>query len=286
MVLNKTSNYARIEKVIKFVQSHPKQQPSLEKIAAHVHLSPFHLQQVISEWAGVSLQKFMQFLTLEHSKTQLKKYKCNLNTMAYEIDLYRLGQLHDLFINIEVMTPEEYKNNGKSLCINYSFSESQFGDLLVASTDKGICHLSFVSDSKQGLNKLKASYANAQYRNIQDENQLTAIKILMQDWSKLNEIKLHLRGTDFQFKVWKALLSIPLGQLASYAEIANIIKHPNASRAVGTAIGRNLVAYLVPCHRVIQSNGKIGNYMWGESRKSAIIAWEAVQLETSHLNIR
>jgi len=281
MVLNKTSNYARIEKVIQFVQSHPKPQPSLEKIAAHVHLSSFHLQQVISEWAGVSLQRFMQFLTLEHTKTQLKKYKCNLHTMAYETGLYRLGQLHDLFINIEGMTPKEYKNSGEGLCFNYSFSESQFGNLLVASTYKGISHISFENNSAQGLDKLKATHKNAKYQNFQDDFQLSAIKIFKQDWSNLTEIKLHLKGTDFQLQVWNALLSIPLAQLASYGDVAHIINQPNASRAVGTAISRNPVAFLIPCHRVIQCTGRTGNYMWGATRKSIIIAWEASYLESN-----
>lgn len=274
MTNNEGSNYARIEKAIQFIHAHHKQQPSLDEIAAHVNLSPFHFQKIFTQWAGVSPKKFIQFLTLEYAKKQLKQYKLSLNDTAYEVGLSGPGRLHDLFINIERMTPGEYKNNGNGLCINYSMSDSLFGPLLIASTDKGICHISFESDLVQGLSHLKATFANAQYLNFQDDFQLSAIKIFKQDWSDLSEIKLHVKGTDFQLQVWKALLSIPATKLASYGDVANIIKQPNASRAVGTAIGRNPVAFLIPCHRVIQTTGKTGGYMWGAARKSAIIAWE------------
>jgi AraC family transcriptional regulator of adaptative response/methylated-DNA-[protein]-cysteine methyltransferase len=274
MTNNEGSNYARIEKAIQFIHAHHKQQPSLDEIAAHVNLSPFHFQKIFTQWAGVSPKKFIQFLTLEYAKKQLKQYKLSLNDTAYEVGLSGPGRLHDLFINIERMTPGEYKNNGNGLCINYSMSDSLFGPLLIASTEKGICHISFESNLVQGLSHLKATFDNAQYLNVQDDFQLSAIKIFKQDWSDLSEIKLHVKGTDFQLQVWKALLSIPACQLASYGDVANIIKQPNASRAVGTAIGRNPVAFLIPCHRVIQATGKTGNYMWGVARKSAIIAWE------------
>jgi AraC family transcriptional regulator of adaptative response/methylated-DNA-[protein]-cysteine methyltransferase len=274
MTNNEVSNYARIEKAIQFIQAHHKQQPSLDEIATHVNLSPFHFQKIFTQWAGVSPKKFIQFLTLEYAKKQLKQYKLSLNDTAYEVGLSGSGRLHDLFINIESMTPGEYKNNGNGLCIKYSMSDSLFGPLLIASTDKGVCHISFESDLVQGLKHLKVSFADAQYLNVQDDFQLAVIKIFKQDLSDLNRIKLHVKGTDFQLQVWKALLSIPAGQLASYGDVANIINQPNASRAVGTAIGRNPVAYLIPCHRVIQTTGKTGSYMWGTVKKSAIIAWE------------
>jgi AraC family transcriptional regulator of adaptative response/methylated-DNA-[protein]-cysteine methyltransferase len=268
------SNYARIEKAIQFIQAHHKQQPSLDEIAAHINLSTFHFQKIFSQWAGVTPKKFIQFLTLEHAKKQLKQYRTNLNDTANEVGLYRLGRLQDLFINIESMTSGEYKNKGKGLRINYIMSDSMFGPLLIASTEKGICHISFESDLVKGLNHLKTTFANAQYKNVEDDFQLSVIKIFKQDWSDLSEIKLHIKATVFQLQVWKALLSIPASQLASYGDVANIINQPNAARAVGTAIGRNPVAYLIPCHRVIQATGKTGGYMWGEAKKSAIIAWE------------
>jgi AraC family transcriptional regulator of adaptative response/methylated-DNA-[protein]-cysteine methyltransferase len=274
MINNEVSNYARIEKAIEFIQAHHKQQPCLDEIAAHVNLSPFHFHKIFSHWAGVSPKKFIQFLTLEYAKKQLKQYKLSLNDTAYEVGLSGSGRLHDLFINIERMTPGEYKNNGNGLCINYSMSDSPFGPLFIASTEKGICHISFESDLVNGLNHLKTSFANAQYINVEDDFQLSVIKIFKQDWSDLSEIKLHVKGTDFQLQVWKALLSIPASQIASYGDVANIINQPNAARAVGTAIGRNPVAYLIPCHRVIKATGKTGGYMWGAARKSAIIAWE------------
>jgi AraC family transcriptional regulator of adaptative response/methylated-DNA-[protein]-cysteine methyltransferase len=269
------THYARIEKAIEFIHAHHKQQPYLDDIAAAVHLSPFHFQRLFSEWAGVSPKKFMQFLTVEYAKRQLKGRQLSLNSTALDSGLSGSSRLHDLFINIEAMTPGEYKNGGEGLHINYSFVDSLFGSLLVASTHKGICHISFENDPVLGLEKLKANYANAHYKNTQDKFQLCAVKIFQQDWSDLRGIKLHLKGTDFQLQVWKALLSIPFSQLASYGDVANSINQPNASRAVGSAIGRNPVALLIPCHRVIQSTGITGNYLWGPAKKSALIGWEA-----------
>jgi AraC family transcriptional regulator, regulatory protein of adaptative response / methylated-DNA-[protein]-cysteine methyltransferase len=185
--------------------------------------------------------------------------------------------LHDLFINIEGMTPAEYKNGGRDLVINYSFAESPFGNILVASTEKGICYLAFSEDEPLAFSIMQQHFPNAHFRQMTDPIQQNAIHIFSHDWTKLNQIKLHLKGTDFQLKVWQALLKIPMGQLTTYGTIANRIEHPNASRAVGTAIGSNPVAFLIPCHRVIQSTGIIGGYMWGSTRKRAIIGWEGTK---------
>jgi len=175
------------------------------------------------------------------------------------------------------MTPGEYKNGGESLFINYSFAESPFGNMLVASTSKGICHLAFADDEDAALNVLKLKFPNATYRQVVDMVQQNAMFIFTHDWSKLNQIKLHLKGTDFQLKVWEALLKIPMGQFSTYGNIAAKIEKPNASRAVGTAIGSSPVAFLIPCHRVIQSTGNFGGYMWGNIRKTAIIGWEGAK---------
>ena len=162
--------------------------------------------------------------------------------------------------------------------INYSFAESPFGNVLVASTDKGICHMAFVDEETNAFRQLQNNFPNAQYEQVVDLRQQQALYIFTHDWSKLNEIKLHLKGTEFQIKVWETLLKIPMGQLTTYGEIAEAIHHPKASRAVGTAVGENPIAFLIPCHRVIQSSGLLGQYHWGSTRKSAMIGWEAARV--------
>src|SRR5690606_8306188 len=177
------------------------------------------------------------------------------------------------------MTPAEYKNGGKKLSINYSFAESPFGNLIVASTSKGVCYMAFDPDEANALNNLIQKFPNATFQQKLDLIQQHALSIFQNDWRKLSEIKLHLKGTDFQLKVWETLLKIPAGQLSTYGNIAAQIGNANASRAVGTAIGSNPVAFLIPCHRVIQSSGNIGGYMWGETRKTAIIGWESAKTD-------
>ena len=176
------------------------------------------------------------------------------------------------------MTPGKYKNGGESLAINYSCAESPFGNLIVASAPKEICHMSFAEDKQQGLSILERHFPNAKYHQVVDKIQQDALFIFQYDWSKLNQIKLHLNGTAFQLKIWETLLKIPMGNLTTYGTIAQESKNPKASRAVGTAIGDNPVAFLIPCHRVIRSNGNIGGYRWGSTRKSAIIGWEAAKI--------
>jgi AraC family transcriptional regulator of adaptative response/methylated-DNA-[protein]-cysteine methyltransferase len=179
------------------------------------------------------------------------------------------------------MTPGEYKNGGENLSINYSYAESPFGNLLIASTPKGICNISFADDDRHALNELKARLPNASYKQMVDLVQQNALFVFTHDWSRLNQVKLHLKGTAFQLKVWETLLKIPMGKLTTYGSIARKIQVPKASRAVGTAIGDNPVAFLIPCHRIIQSTGVIGGYHWGAIRKTAIIGWEAAHTDTT-----
>ncbi len=272
-----TINYNRIADAIEYLKSNFKSQPNLDQVAEKVHLSPFHFQRLFSEWAGTTPKKFLQYTTVEYAKSLLKDNQATLLDTAFEIGLSGTSRLHDLFINIEGMTPAEYKNGGKNLNIHYSFAESPFGNVLVASTQKGICYMAFAEDDQQALRLLQSHFPNATFRQMVDLIQQNALYIFTHDWSKLHQIKLHLKGTDFQLKVWQALLKIPMGQLTTYGSIANKIDNPNASRAVGTAIGSNPVAYLIPCHRVIQSSGEIGGYMWGPTRKTAIIGWEGIK---------
>jgi AraC family transcriptional regulator of adaptative response/methylated-DNA-[protein]-cysteine methyltransferase len=270
-------NYNRIAEAIDFIKQNFKTQPSLDEIAEKVHLSPAHFQRLFTDWAGVSPKKFMQYISIEYAKGLLKEKQATLFDTAHEIGFSSTSRLHDLFVNIEGMTPGEFKNGGENLSINYNFVESPFGNLIVASTQKGICYMVFYDDKEEALKKLKNQYPKANYTQKTDANQQNALRLFQEDWSKLGQVKLHLNGTPFQLKVWETLLKIPMGNLSTYGKIAQEIDNPKASRAIGTAIGSNPVAFLIPCHRVIQSTGKSGGYMWGSTRKSAIIGWEAAK---------
>jgi AraC family transcriptional regulator of adaptative response/methylated-DNA-[protein]-cysteine methyltransferase len=275
-----TINFNRIADAIGYYKANFKDQPSLERVADHVHLSPFHFQRMFKEWAGVTPKQFLQYLTLEHAK-QVLGSGATLSDAAFEAGLSGTGRLHDLFIKIEGMTPGEYKNGGEELPINYRFADSPFGELLIASTHKGICYLAFSDeDQATALSLLKEFFPNAQYRAAADGWQEEALAIFSQDWSRPKEIKLHLKGTPFQIKVWETLLRVPMGGLTTYSGVADSIQHPSAVRAVGSAVGANPVAFLIPCHRVIRSDGQTGDYHWGPTRKQAIIGWEAARVET------
>ena len=274
------TNYSRIAEALGYIKTNFKTQPGLEEVAEKIHVSPFHFQRMFTEWAGVSPKKFLQYITVEHAKKMLKENQASLFDTAFETGLSGTGRLHDLFINIEGMSPGEYKNGGEGLTINYSFAESPFGNILVASTPKGICHMAFADHERQALQVLQKMFPKAAYRQMVDMAQQNVLYIFTHDWSQLHKIKLHLKGTAFQLKVWETLLKIPMGQLATYGRVAEQIRQPKASRAVGSAIGDNPVAFLIPCHRVIQSSGLFGEYHWGNIRKTAMIGWEAAQKES------
>jgi len=271
-------NYERIAGAINYIKLNFKTQPNLDEVAEKVNLSPFYFQRLFTDWVGISPKKFLQYLSLEYAKGILKDKQATLFDTAYETGLSGTGRLHDLFINIEGMTPAEYKNGGKELSINYSFAESPFGNVIVASTAKGICYMAFADDHADALEQLKLHFPNAAYTQVLDLAQQDALHIFKKDWSQLPDIKLHLKGSSFQLKVWEALLKIPMGGLCSYGEISQNIQLPNAGRAVGSAVGANPVAFLIPCHRVIRSTGESGHYHWGSTRKSAMIGWEAAMV--------
>lgn len=270
-------NYSRIAAAIDYIKHNFKAQPSLEEIASSLHLSPFHFQRIFTEWAGTTPKKFLQYISIEHAKKLLASQQATLTDTAHETGLSGTGRLHDLFVNIEGMTPAEYKLGGKDLILHYSFADSPFGKLLIASTRKGVCHMAFSDEEAVALHDLQKIFPNASYKTKRDMFQENALVIFQSDWKNLSEIKLHLKGTNFQLKVWETLMKIPMGQLTTYGNIAEQIGNPNASRAVGCAVGSNPVAFLIPCHRVIQSSGIIGGYMWGNTRKTAIIGWESAK---------
>jgi AraC family transcriptional regulator of adaptative response/methylated-DNA-[protein]-cysteine methyltransferase len=271
-------NFKRIAEAIDYIKQNFKSQPRLEEIAAHLHMSPHHFQRMFTDWAGTSPKKFLQYISVEYAKQLLSEKKNTLFETTIESGLSGSGRLHDLFIKIEGMTPGEFKSGGENLHINYSFFESPFGKILVASTPKGICSLSFADEEIDAVASLQNKFPNASFENATDNFQKNAVSIFSADWRNLPLIKLHLKGTGFQLKVWEALLKIPSGELTTYGKIAGQIKMPNASRAVGSAIGANPIAWLIPCHRVIQSTGIFGGYHWGTTRKAAIIGWEAAKI--------
>lgn len=270
-------NYIRIAEAIEYIRANFKNQPNLDEVAEKVHLSPFHFQRLFTDWAGVSPKKFLHYISVEHAKQILKDKRATLFDATHETGLSSTGRLHDLFIKIEGMTPGEFKNGGENLFINYSYAESPFGNIIVASTPRGICYMAFSENEEEAISNLRQHFPNANFTPKLDLIQQNALYIFTHDWDKLNQVKLHLKGTEFQLKIWETLLKIPMGELSTYGKIAEEIQNPNASRAVGTAIGSNPVAFLIPCHRVIQSSGNFGGYMWGSTRKSAIIGWEAAK---------
>ena len=268
--------YERIAKAIDYIQQNFKDQPNLDEVADYLHLSPAHFQRLFSEWAGTSPKKFLQYISLEHAKSILKQNHSVLDA-TFETGLSSGSRLHDLFIQIEGMTPAEYKNGGENLTIHYQFSDTQFGRVLVASTTKGICKMSFVDGDMDAYSLLQTQFPQAKLIEQSDDLQHNALALFSSNCTDLSQIKLHLKGTDFQLKVWESLLKIPMGQLSTYGELAQSIGNAKASRAVGTAIGRNPVAFLIPCHRVIQASGVLGEYHWGRTRKMSMIGWEAGQ---------
>ncbi|EMJ99042.1 MULTISPECIES: methylated-DNA--[protein]-cysteine S-methyltransferase [unclassified Leptospira] len=278
------TDFDRISEAIFYLRKNFKIQPSLEDVANKLRLSPHHFQRMFTDWAGVSPKKFLQYTTLEYAKGLLKKNGSSLLDAALDSGLSGTGRLHDLFINIEGMTPGEYKNGGKDLSINYSYAECPFGKILVASTPKGICYISFFENEKRVFQELKSLFPNATYHQTVDMIQQNALFIFTHDWSQLGKIKLHLKGTDFQLKVWETLLKIPMGKLSTYGQLGEQIGNPKATRAIGTAIGNNPVAFLIPCHRVIRSSGEFGVYHWGDSRKVAMIGWEAAKTDMINRN--
>ncbi len=271
-------DYKRIAEAIDFLKLNYKRQPTLDEAAQHVNMSPFHFQRMFKDWAGVTPKQFLQYVSIEHAKTILKDNQASLYDVAYQTGLSGTGRLHDLFIKVEGMTPGEYKNGGEQLNINYSFADSPFGTILVASTNKGVCYMAFADNGHDyAFADLQHRFPKATYNRLLDTIQQNALFVFTQDWGKLSQIKLHLKGTDFQIKVWETLLKVPMGNLVTYAGLADNLQNPNAHRAVGTAVGSNPVAFLIPCHRVIKSTGEIGQYHWSAQRKNAMIGWEAAK---------
>ena len=265
--------YIIIEKAIVFIRENFHRQPSLDEIARHVNLSPFHFQRMFFEWAGITPKKFLQHVSLNYARYLLREKQLTLFDTATETGLSGTGRLHDMFIQIEGMTPAEYKNGGNGLSIDYGVYPTIFGEIMIASTPKGICHIHFISTKADAFSVLQKRYPSATFtqkaRPIHEE----AIAFFS-GIAPGQTIRLHVKGSPFQLKVWEALLQIPEGQLTRYGDVGRKINQPDSSRAIGTAIGQNPVAFLIPCHRVIRGDGGLGGYIWGIPKKAAIIGWE------------
>ena len=274
------SDYARIADAIRFIASQVERQPTLDEIAAHVHLSPFHFQRLFSRWAGVTPKRYLQVLTLERAKALLQESRPLLE-VADTLGLSSGSRLYDHFVQLEAVTPGEYKQRGAGLVIDHGVHDTPFGQAFVALTPRGVCNFSFLDDQtpETPLAALAHSWPKAELREAPSRTQ--NVINTMFDGSKAPDrpISLHVSGTNFQISVWRALLQIPPAKVVSYAQVANAVGNPKAARAVGLAVGANPVALMIPCHRVIQQNGKLGGYHWGETRKQAIHAWEAARYE-------
>jgi AraC family transcriptional regulator of adaptative response/methylated-DNA-[protein]-cysteine methyltransferase len=270
-----SEDYLRIEQAILYLENHYKEQPSLEEVAANVGLSEYHFQRLFTRWAGVSPKRFLQFLTKEGAKTLLNQSE-NLLDTTHRVGLSSLGRLHDLFVTTEAVTPGEYKTRGAGVTIRYGIHPTPFGKCLIATTERGICHLSFVRTSEgDAVDLLEADWKQA--KMIEDYRSTASLIEPIFDLRYTNRgkpLNIHLRGTNFQLKVWEALLQIPAGEVTTYAGLAFKIGKPSAMRAVGTAVGHNPIAVLIPCHRVIRKVGEFGNYRYGALRKKALLARE------------
>ncbi len=268
------TDYQRIEQAIQYIQQHFRVQPSLEAVAAELHLSPFHFQRLFTDWAGVSPKKFLQYVTLDHAKRLLIERRWSLTQVAWESGLSGSSRLHDLFVGIEAMTPHEYRNGGEHLSIRWGFYETDLGGIVVAATEKGVCDLQFVENETEGGRLLRAKYPNARLEAGASAFHAAALPFFKHTLTTGTSLKLHLRGTDFQLKVWEALLRIPESWVTTYGDLAQALGQPGASRAVGAAVGDNPVAGIIPCHRVIRKSGIFGEYHWGAARKTAMLALE------------
>ena len=283
IIQEKSKNYQRIASAITFIAEHQREQPGLDELSAHLHLSPFHLQRLFSEWAGVSPKQFLLFLNKENAVRRLREN--SIAETSYASGLSGPGRLHDLMIKCYGMTPGEYARLGECLDIYYAFHQSPFGNCFIASTDKGICKLAFfnhIQEKNLLLDELKREWPAANF--IADAAKIEKISehIFATPSSKprskkTKSLSILLKGSAFQLQVWEALLRIPFGELKTYGDVAELVGKAQATRAVSSAIAKNPVGWLIPCHRVIRRNGDFNQYRWDPIRKQAMIGWEASQ---------
>ncbi len=270
-------DYRRIAKAIAFIREHHLNQPDLITVAQHIGLSEWHFQRLFTQWAGISPKRFLQYLTLEYAKSKIDQTKSLLD-LTLDTGLSSPGRLHDLFVNLEAMSPGEYKAGGIGLQIHYGIHDTPFGKSLIAITARGVCNLHFldIANEQTAEQIIRQSWSNAEIIHDQCVTQVLSEKIFDSTTFRYRKpLTLLVKGTNFQIQVWRALLQIPFGGITTYQTVAEIIGRPTAIRAVGNAVGRNPIGYLIPCHRVIRGSGELGGYRWGKGRKTAILGWEA-----------
>ncbi len=268
-----SSDYSRVSQAIRYLEDNAGAQPTLEQVAAQVGLSPFHFQRLFRRWAGVSPKQFLQATTVTTAKRRLRDSESVLEA-AFSSGLSGPGRLHDLMVTVEAMTPGEYKRRGAGTCIRHGFVDTPFGEALLASTDRGVCYLAFVEPGQRECAREALVAAWNRARHVEETSSAAALAATIFGGVFEEPLRLCLRGTNFQLQVWRALLRIPEGALVSYGQLARRLGRPTASRALASAVGRNPVAYLVPCHRVLRSTGALGGYRWGLTRKRAILGRE------------
>jgi AraC family transcriptional regulator of adaptative response/methylated-DNA-[protein]-cysteine methyltransferase len=274
------SDYQRIESAITYLVERASNQPTLKEVADYVHLSPYHFQRLFCRWAGTTPKRFLQALTLERSKSLLEETS-SLLEVTHEVGLSSCSRLHDHFVQLEAVTPGEYKNRGKGVVVQYGIHSTPFGRMLLAVTQRGVCRAVFMDFTTEET-ELEAIYKLWPLCSIQHSPEATRY-LLERMFSKktkqaVGPLSLHVAGTNFQIAVWRALLKIPQGVVVSYSQVAQLLGSPRASRAVGKAIGTNTIAFLIPCHRVIQQSGALGDYRWGRVKKLMIQTWEKMQV--------
>jgi len=277
------SDYEIVARSLRHLEDHFLRQPSLDELAAHAGLSKFHFQKLFTRWAGVSPKRFLQFLTLEHAKGLLLESEPVLHT-SFASGLSGPARLHDLFISTEGVTPGEFKSGGMALRITYGVHPTPFGSAFLAQTDRGLCHLAFLGSNngnaeEEAVGALRSDWPGAILAEAPGETADLAQAIFFPSEASppTAPLALFLKGTNYQIKVWTALLRIPQGAVTTYGGLAKALGAPNSARAVGSAVAKNPIAYLIPCHRVIRGMGAIGEYRWGSVRKKAMIGWEAAQ---------
>lgn len=269
-----TRHYALVARAISYIRDNAKQQPTLEQVAEAVHVSPFHLQRLFAEWAGISPKRFLQYLTKEYAKQQLLSSH-DVLTVSEDAGLSSTSRLHDLMVTCEAMTPGEIKAGGEGLEITYGFACSPFGEAIVGWTGRGVCHFAFsIVNHATMTSGMVAYWPNAKFSR-DDEQARHLLQNIFPATPSRGQVHLFLRGTNFQIKVWEALIHTEFGRVISYQKLAERAGCPRAQRAVGTALAANHIGFLIPCHRVIRENGDAGNYRWGADRKLAMLAWEA-----------
>jgi AraC family transcriptional regulator, regulatory protein of adaptative response / methylated-DNA-[protein]-cysteine methyltransferase len=272
-----TRDYERIARAIGYLRRHAARQPDLAAAARHVHLSEFHFQRLFTRWAGVSPKRFLQVLTLGHAKARLAAARSVLD-VAGEVGLSGPGRLHELFVTLEAATPGQASTGGAGMQIRYGLHDTPFGRALVAVTARGICGLQFAEEESAALDRLRHDWPRARLRRDPARTAHLASRIFEPLAAPAAKpLALLVRGTNFQLKVWRALLALPCGAITTYGRVAQGIGEPAAARAVGNAVGANPIAYLIPCHRVLRESGEFGGYRWGETRKVAMLGWEAAR---------